>query len=361
LAEDVELVVLSGDILQPEQTGPRGPLFLAEQCNRLAERGIAIYWAGGSVDPPDAWPSAIPLGDNVHRFSRGRVEGVVHQREGTPVARLLGTSQQGQEAVRGGEFAPDPAGLFTIAVVHGAAEAAVLQSRGVDYWALGGRHERATLLSGPQVAHYPGSPQGRRPEESGIHGCTLVHVDDQRHARTSLIPCEALRWLSERVVVDTASSGEELKTLLRERMHTLLEAASKLDLLITWTIAGSGPLLAELRRGNLAAELLAWLRSEYGMGRPAAWSLSLEAECSAALPPEWFEQETIRGDFLRAIRRLELAPDEPLAWDAYLSEKHLAGTLASVLAPSDRSTRQRVLREAALLGVDLLSGEEPQS
>ena len=51
-----------------------------------------------------------------------------------------------------------------------------------------------------------------------------------------------------------------------------------------------------------------------------------------------------------------------------MAEEHLAGTdqrVVSVPAPAvtiaDKQTRQRVLRQAAWLGVDLLSGEESQS
>jgi hypothetical protein len=361
LAEDAELLVLCGDLLHPQYTGPRGPLFLVEHFARLAERGIAVYWAGGSVDPPDAWPSAVTLPDNVHVFPRARIEEIVHRREETPLVRLVGISRDGQRAIRPGDFPPDPTGLFTIAVAHAAADPAALQASGIHYWALGGRHDRSTPLSTPQIAHYPGSPQGRHPGESGIHGCTLVQVDQQRQARTSLIPTDAMRWLSERVVVDEATSRADLETLLRERMHTLVEAAPKMVLLISWTIVGSGPLLSQLRRGNLAADLLGWLRAEYGSGPPAAWSLSLEVEWSAALPPEWYEQDTIRGDFLRTVRQFEISSAEPLGLEACVAEKHLAGTLASAVAVADKAARQRALREAALLGVDLLSGEEPQS
>jgi DNA repair protein SbcD/Mre11 len=361
LAEDAALLILAGDILHPQYTGPRGPLFLVEQFARLAERGTAVYWAGGEVDPPDAWPSAVALPENVHLFPRGRVDEFVHQHEGSPLLRLAGTSREKQRPIRANDFTPDAAGLYSVAVVHGAADAAALQARGIHYWALGGRHERGTILNGPQLAHYPGTPQGRCPDEAGIHGCTLVQVDEQRQSRTSLIPTDALRWLSERVVFDETTSRNDLETRLRERMHALLENAPRLDLMVSWTLAGCGPLLAQLRRGGLSAELLGWLRSEYGFTRPAAWSVSIEVECAAPLPPEWYEQETIRGDFLRTIRQLELAADEPLNLESFVAEKHLAGTLASAVAIADKPARQRVLREAALLGVDLLSGEEPQS
>ncbi|OHB70326.1 MAG: hypothetical protein A2V70_18315, partial [Planctomycetes bacterium RBG_13_63_9] len=287
--------------------------------------------------------------------------------DGTPLARLIGAGRDRQRKIRARDFEPDPGGLFSIAVIHGTADPAALQARGIHYWALGGRHDRTTLFSSPHVAHYCGNPQGRRPEEQGTHGCTLVQVDDQQRGRPSLVPTDALRWLSERVVVGDDATREDLEALLRERMHALVESTPKLDLLISWTLAGyrpevgRGSLLAQVRRGALGAEMLGWLRSEYGYGPPAAWSVSLEVEPPVSLPPEWYEQETIRGDFLRAIRQLQMNPQEPLGLESYVAEEHLAGTLGSALDLSHRPDRERVLRESALLGVDLLSAEEEPS
>ena len=361
LAEDADFVVLSGDVLHPLNTGPRGPLFLVDQFARLAERGIGVYWAGGMVDPPEAWPDSLALPQNVHVFPHGRVEEVTIHRDAEPLARLVGMGRDRQRAVRPGDFAPDPTGLYTIAIVHGDADAVALQPRGIHCWALGGRHDRSTPLGGPQLIHYCGSPQGRRPDERGVHGCTLVQVDPQRQTRTSLIPTDAVRWLSERISVDEATSREELETRLRDRMHTLLEASPATALLVSWTVAGQGPLPGQLRHGKLAAELLQWLRSDYGYRSPAAWSMSLEVEVSETLPPEWYEQETIRGDFLRAVRQLQMNPAEPLALESYMAETHLAGALGTAGAFSGKAARDRVLREAAALSVDLLSGEEPHA
>ena len=270
----------------------------------------------------------------------------------------MGVSRGRGRAIRTGDFDPDPAGLFSIGVVHGTAEPNALKARGINYWALGGSHTRHTLFSTPHLAHYPGSPQGRQPDEPGPHGCTLVEVDDRRQAATTLVPTDVMRWQSERIVVDEATSDDDLDTLIRERMQALIETFSGMDLLVSWTIAGAGPLLARLRQGELAATLLGALRQEYGFGPPAAWSVSLAAETLAVLPPEWYEQETIRGDFLRGIRHYQMNPAEPLELEGYLSERQLAGTLGAAAAISEAALRQRVLREAAMLGVDLLSGEE---
>ena len=78
------------------------------------------------------------------------------------------------------------------------------------------------------------------------------------------------------------------------------------------------------------------------------------------LPPEWYDQQTIRGDFLRELRRYQMDPNEPIELDSYLADEQLAGTLGAAADLSDRATREHVLREVALLGVDLLSGEEPE-
>jgi hypothetical protein len=361
LAEEAEFLVLSGDLLQPQGTGPRGPLFLAEQFARLAARKIPVYWAGGAVDPPEDWPAWLELPANVHVFPRGKVEEAVHHRDGAAMVRVAGRSFDRARPIRPDEFEADPSGLFTVGVVHGAADVAALQDRGLHYWALGGRHDQSTLSGPPHLVRCCGSPQGRHPREAGAHGCTLVHVDPQNQARTSFVPADVLRWHGERVAIDEGTTRDGLEGLLRGRMQALIESTSSVELLISWTIAGSGPLWGPLRRGPLADELLRWLRSEYGAGSPTRWSVSLEAEPAAALPPEWYEQETIRGDFLRELRQYQMNPQQPLGLENYLGERQRAGTLGAAAAVADAEVRQRVLCEAALLGVDLLSGEEPQS
>ena len=64
---------------------------------------------------------------------------------------------------------------------------------------------------------------------------------------------------------------------------------------------------------------------------------------------------------MRAVRQLQMNPDEPLPLEAYMAESHLAGVLSGISQFSDQTARQRVLCEAAVLGVDLLSGEESQA
>ena len=148
LSEDVQFVVLPGGIVTPAATGPRGPLFLAEQFARLAERRIEVYWAGSVIDTPEMWPTAVKLPGNVHFFPRGKVEELLVTADNGPLARVAGVCSDERHPWRPTDFQPDPTGLYTVAVAHGEVDLAVLQTRGVHYWALGGRHDRSTPLSG---------------------------------------------------------------------------------------------------------------------------------------------------------------------------------------------------------------------
>jgi exonuclease SbcD len=372
LAEEADFLILSGDVLHPQQTGPRGPLFLVEQFERLAERGIAVYWAGGVVDPPEAWPPSFRLPDNVHRFPAQRIELFTHRRDGKPLANVAGVSWRPGQAVDWADFAVASEGLFTIAVVHREPETLeegkasdqggagdFLRLGTIDYWALGGNHARSTPVSDPRTIHWPGMPQGRGPGQIGPHGCTVVRVDPQRRARTTLAPCDVLRWQSERVMVEPTMSRRQLESRIVDRIEALRQSNPGVELMVSWRVVGEGPLLAELRRGSLAGSLLETLRSEHGFGSPAVWSLELTAEPPPILPASWYEQQTILGDFLRELRRRQEDSDEPLVLEEYLSESQRTGPLASaaVLGPGPR--RDQIVREAAMLGCDLLSGEDP--
>jgi hypothetical protein len=194
-----------------------------------------------------------------------------------------------------------------------------------------------------------------------VHGCTLAQVDEKQQIRTSLVPTDAVRWLGERILVDKDTIQTDLETRFRERIHSLRESAPNSHLLITWTISGVRPLVKQLQCGRFAADLLDRLRADYGFSSPSAWSLSINVEPADRLPEEWYEQETIRGDFLREIRRLEMNSDEPLGFETYVSEAHQAGSIGAMAQLADTNARGRVLTEAALLGAALLGGDADEN
>jgi hypothetical protein len=354
----VDFVVLAGDVVDPLLAGPRALVFLAEQFQRLAEHGISVYWSGGRGDRFDRVVDAWRLAGNVHCSPLDRVERIVHHRAGEPLAQIVGTSTADRRGVAVADFRADPGGRFSVAVAYGTANAETLATRGISYWALGGRHTRASLIAGPVTAHYCGTPQGRRPKESGPHGCTLVQVDSEGRVRTVFIPTDAVRYCDERVSIDESITPEQLLRVLNERIAELLVDPFGPDLLIRWTVLGSRSLAARFRGGSLAADLLARVRDQHGAKRPAAWTVAIQAPAKHDLLSEHDDQQTLVGEFLRTVRRYAAHPDQPLDISQFLGERHLAGSLAALARFDDAAARRRVLAEAAALGRELLSPRE---
>jgi hypothetical protein len=275
------------------------------------------------------------------------------------VAHLTGQSRSGQREIRPAEFDAAVPGLFTIAVAHACPATATIERLAIDYWALGGEHQRNTLLASPRIAHYPGTPQGRHPGEPGPHGTTLVHVDDEGRARLSFLPTDRLRWQSQRLVVDDTFDRPRLEDLLRERTSCLSTDAGDRLVMAGWTIEGLGPLVTQLRRGGMAAELSSWLRSEFGHRNPTVWTIDVDVEPAGVLPAAWYEQETILGDYLRRLRDSQQDGAMPIRLDGYIDPRFAGGELAGALAGTEGAMRPDVLRRAAELGVDLLGSEAP--
>ena len=111
-------------------------------------------------------------------------------------------------------------------------------------------------------------------------------------------------------------------------------------------------------RYSLAIDVLGRLRGEFAQRRPGLWSVGLQIDFDSPVPDALYTQETLLGEFLRAVRRHEAEPHLPLALESFLSPRHAAGELASAVAVGDPVNRAELLREVALLGSKLLSGEE---
>ncbi|MGD9126315.1 MAG: DNA repair exonuclease [Planctomycetia bacterium] len=356
ITEEVDFVLLAGDLLDPRQTGPRGPLFLVEQFQKLAEKKIRVYWAGGTTDPPEAWPPSIRLPENVHRFQSGKPQEILHRRDDTPLARIAGLARSGTGRFVPLEFEPDSPGLFAIGLTNGSVELEHVRASRVDYWALGGLPKQQTFSKTMPVVHYPGMLQGRQPSDVGTYGCTLVQVDRERNVQMTLLPCDVLRWHQERIDIPADMERDDLILELEERLENLANATPGTDLLVSLTGVGTGKLVTQLRQGIHTHEILTQLREDFGTREPAVWTVSLDVQTSNH-PGQWYEQDSIRGDFLRSIEQLDKDATAPLGLDTMLESAALPAATKKMLLDTDR-VRGDVLSKAASLGVDLLGTDQ---
>ena len=206
IAQRVDFVILSGDVIESQSAAPRDWLLLIEQFQRLAERNIAVYWCGGAVDWQRHWPSFVQWPANVRFFPAGQVGRYRHEIGGQVVCEIVGRAWDRSGPPKAYDFSPSDERVFSIAVAHADWNCAALGEMDLDYWALGGLHQRATPLDASCIAHYAGTPQARSAEEIGAHGCTLVAVDEMRRINLMPIHCDVMRWQTPQLSWDASSS-----------------------------------------------------------------------------------------------------------------------------------------------------------
>jgi DNA repair protein SbcD/Mre11 len=351
--QQVDFVVLAGGILDPNRSGHREWLFLIEQFQRMADRSIHVYWSLSYDERVELWPQYIALPANVRLFPAGRIERVRHEHNGSLLAEIIGASHTASGPPRAYEFAATESSVFSIAVVHADWGAAALGEIGIDYWALGGPHQRATPSELNGVVHFSGSPQGRRSDEAGPHGCTIVSVDERGTVRLNPIACDVVRWISPRISFPDSAGESELEFALFQRARQLADESGGVAMLVDWKIDCGEALRRALRHGLLARTLELKLRDEFGRRPPPVWTVRIEAEAPEVMPKNWHEEETIRGDFLRLVETYRIH-SPPVAELPALVGQHDLPVEFSESADSLR----RLLPEVAWLGASLLSPEE---
>ncbi len=357
LVEGADALLLSGDIVDLARSGPRAIVFLQEQFERLHARGVHVYWAGGALDGPDDWPVVAKLPPNVHRFAKGRVEQLDLKREEEVIARIQGISSDDGGNVEASGFHRDANGLFTVGVAYSTSDSPGREGDRVHYMALGGRHRRATVDTEPGIAHYSGSPQGRSPHDSGPSGCTLVHVVDGKTS-TKFISTDIIRWVDESIEVTASTSLEQLEERLDERLDKLRLKSQGTDLLVTWHVRGTGPLVTQLRPGTEVDALVGRLQKRVEKRQPLCWTVAVVCNSPATVPEEWYDQETILGDFLRQMLEYETNGRKPLDLESLLPEPLSNPTLRAIAKFDGADHRAAVLERAKKLGIDLLTSPE---
>ena len=166
--EQVDFVVIAGDVADIARAGPRAIAFLEEQFQLLEAREIRVYWAGGQADLTDNWTRQLELPRNVHLFAKDSVEQVVHLKDGQPLIAIRGASWNGTPRIDARRYHVDAIeDLPTIAVAYGEPDDQAKQMTDVLYWALGGRQQESTPLAHAVWYSSRTLAAGRR--------CTWVH------------------------------------------------------------------------------------------------------------------------------------------------------------------------------------------
>jgi DNA repair exonuclease SbcCD nuclease subunit len=315
LVEEVDALMIAGDLYDGEQTSMKTARFLADQLRRLDEAGVKTFIIRGNHDAESRITKELTLPDSVKVFA-GRAEAVSLGQGGLEAA-VHGVSFAQKHAPESllPKFRPPISGCVNIGMLHtslGGSPAhglyapcalSDLHGAGFDYWALGHIHQRFEERGRAAIV-MPGNPQGRDINEEGPKSATLVAIDDDRKITIEERLTSVAQF--ERVRIDLAGADDWRDAL--KRIEKGLEAAragaESEHLVARLMLTGATPLAWRLRSD---ADVLAEESRMAGAAIGKTWIDKIELDSVAPMRANESAPSTDPVAELRALMETEVA------------------------------------------------------
>lgn len=337
LEEEVDFVVIAGDLYDEDARSVKANAFLKKQFERLAALDIPAYVAYGNHDPVGSSTTYVELPDNVHEFDHEDPEEFLYPDSDAPEARLWGQSYRDRHESRAmyRRFTPDDDRIPNIGVLHtglnpdGRRYVPVGRSKlekkdEIHYWALGHIHT-PRIFTNEQPVAYPGVPQGRHITEPGLGGGYLVELDSDETADIEFVPTSPVVWQTPEVDV----SGEDVESIpdLERRVERAADDLSApTDLfgssdvtvrdpewgiegyICRWRLTGNGPAHETLSRDDeVVHELTRRLRQQLMSRKTFIWTEAVRETTGPPVPSidELQGEDPVIDEFLDLMAEFE--------------------------------------------------------
>lgn len=270
LREQVDIVILAGDIFDRESADFSAAIFFREQMARLTTTGVRVFLVKGNHDAEGQISKRVPELKGLHVFSAHHAE-VIDLPDLDAAVHGKSFPERAVTSDLVPSYPPAIAGRFNIGVLHTSLTGRpghdpyapttidALMSRNYDYFALGHVHQREVVRDALPRIVFPGNLQGRHVLETGSKGCELIVVEGNTIVSADHIALDVVRW--HHLVLD--ATGLDSVTALASAFHdacrsAILGASDRLHA-IRVTVQGESALaLLEAREpGSMAAAIQA--------------------------------------------------------------------------------------------------------
>ncbi len=348
LAEEVQALLIAGDLYDGSQTSMKTARFLAQEMERLAGEDIPAFVIRGNHDAASRITRELTLPDSVTVFGgKARVIETLWRDHAVAVHGISYRDPHAPESLLN-RFHPPVPGAFNIGLLHtslGGAQGhdpyapcalSELQATGFDYWALGHIHQRSAypgVKPGATTVVMPGIPQGRDIGEAGPKSVTLVSVADDGRIEMEERHLAVAQF--ERLPVDCGqhSDWHTLAGALKNALRTARRAHAGEHLIVRPVLTGATPLAWKIGRDIdvLHAEARN-VADEIG----TLWIDKIEIALDIA--PDTSPGGAV-GELARIIQQSSLPPDAPAMHDVVdRLLKHLPRELRGLLGDSEAQT-----------------------
>lgn len=309
IAEQVDFMVIAGDLYDGEWRDHNTGIFFGQQMGRLRKEGIRVFVLYGNHDAESEMTKRLTLPDNVTVFGSKKAE--THLIEELKVA-LHGQSFK-EKAITDNlalSYRPPVSGYYNIGVLHTALEGethhakyapcsrAELHAKGYDYWALGHVHEFQQWEEASTIV-FPGNLQGRHIRETGRRGAVLVTVEDSKTS-VERVFLDVLRWEALGVDVSSCTSIEDLSRHVGLTLEQLLSTDGHVPRAVRVTLTGQTPAHGVFfaQKQRLRAEVL----NQIGIiGNDKLWLEKVKLGTSA---PAGHQGQANQAEALAALRAI---------------------------------------------------------
>jgi DNA repair exonuclease SbcCD nuclease subunit len=338
LTEQVDALLLAGDLYDGEQTSMKTARFLSEQVRRLNETGIKVFMIRGNHDALSKITKELIFPESVKVFG-GRPETVVIDQEtdhfSVAIHGLSFTQPHAPESLVG-RYRPAVEGAVNIGIMHTSLAGAPghdlyapcsladLHATGFQYWALGHIHKRS-ILESPSAIVMPGMPQGRDINEAGAKSVTLVTIADDRSIRIEERMTSVAQFERVYVDVDGVEDWRDLVSVITQDVELKREAVASEQLVVRLRLVGTTPLAWRIRRD---LDLLTTELDERASIIGSSWIEKLELACHSPI-----EHSASSADPAIELRRL--IEDAVLTSDAFQTDLAAIADELRVQLPSE--------------------------
>jgi len=283
LIENVDAVLVAGDIYDSENNSLKAQFRFRDGLKRLSDAGIPSFVVHGNHDPLSRWAANLHWPENVHVFPENPC-GIPLLIKGERVANIYGVSYPRKEVTENlvPRFPAADRNVPCIGLLHANVGGIVdhenyapctvedLNSRNMDYWALGHVHSHKVLGPARCPIVYPGCSQSRSARETGTKGCCLVTINDIADPEIMFIPTDVFRYFYGVLDISQMATVDDVRTAVANLCYTTLQSQQECHGIFRIDLKGRSVLNQDLRKDSNVTDLLDQLRSDLEeIGQPA--------------------------------------------------------------------------------------------
>jgi len=285
LAEQVDCVLISGDVYDSSNRSLRAQLRFRNGLARLSDKGIPTYVVHGNHDPLNSWSSKLDWPSNVFIFPGDAVACVPLVKDGEIVAEICGISFSKRDvfdnlALR---FPKERKTIPRIGLLHtnvgtnarhesyAPCTVSDLCACAIDYWALGHIHAYSILNRSNPAIVYSGCSQGTHPGEIDEKGCCLVTLSPLGDPDIQFVPTDTVRYQCDSVEISSCVTIDDIISAIEAKCEQVSENMKNRHTVIRLSLVGINELHSELRRGSAVADIVENVRDYFKGRTPTIW------------------------------------------------------------------------------------------